>query len=153
MFEKIRFPFHQIRLVPLLKEKLDQVFFDVIPTTRNVILHKDVLVSQKVELNNLKEVYSLEADKILRFDHTHVTKYYDLNPYYNELNYGPVFRKEPSKKGRYREFFQYDVDYRYETHGYRPLLVLMRYLGPNFSVRVNDLSIDNSLKSNEKKPP
>lgn len=140
------YPHHQEYLIELLKNQLDKVFYDVYPVSRPILLPQSILTETNVSANSLKEVFHLEEGGILRFDHTHVSFKYK-NSTLNERNYGNVFRREPRSANRWREFFQYDVDYSYTDHGIRPLVKLLSFLGPGFTVTINDLSLMETHKT------
>ena len=143
-FTSLSFPFHQKYLIEQMRRQLDEVFPDTYWATGPVLMESKVLEDQRVSLNSLKEVYRVEEDKILRFDHTHGSLHFKKSQSSHQLNekkFGPVFRKEPHTYNRYREFFQYDVDYVYEDHLLRPLKVLKKYLGPGFRFVLNDTSL------------
>ena len=110
IFSKIKYPFHQVKEISKIKETLDKVFYDCEEYHYNVLLGPEM--ADQVRETNLRQAYKVE-DKFLRFDHTHVKMKY-AQPEGNFKCFGPVFRKEPSKKGRYRQFYQYDLDYSFK---------------------------------------
>lgn len=151
IFSKISYPQNQIYKLDSLIKRLDEIFFDVERSNRRVLIEKTVLNNFKVEPDYLKQVYQVEDNKILRFDQTHVF-FQDnfkkeggsaVSCAFNESKVGPVFRKEPVGPNRWRQFYQYDLDYNYETHGYRPLIVLLRFI-KNCKVFVNDTTLIES---------
>ena len=144
MFKSLSFPHEHLYLLAPLRTHFDKLFFDVYEADRPILNSKTILKDQNVQLNALKEIYSVDRDNLLRFDHTHILRS-DFKQL-NEKNIGHVFRKEPTTRNRWRQFNQYDVDYVYENHSYRPLKKLLKFLGPSFKVKLNDLNLFNSHK-------
>lgn len=141
MFKKLSYPGHQTDLIKRVELYLNSFFYDVNYSVKQVLNPLNQL--KEVQTNTLKELYIMEEDKYLRYDHTHLFK-----GEFNQVNFGPVFRKQPISSNRYREFHQYDVDYMYENHGLRPLLVLIKVFKNLFPIRVNDTTYkDGNLKS------
>ena len=140
-------------LGPLMK-KLDAYYYDV-ESCYNPILNPRALfkVNQYGTENSLKQQYHLkEGSLLLRFDHTHVMFHKSpyLRPHTNVKNVGPVFRDSPTTSYRWKEFYQYDVDYQYGTHGIRPLLKWFQFLKdhsltPYARTQVNDLELLKSM--------
>jgi len=155
-FSQINYPQNQKFLTHKLACSFNQFFFDLTETKRKVLTSKAMLDNFKVTTSNLKQVYEIkDTDLCLRFDHTHILKQ-DLlvenqELKYNEHTCGPVFRKEPSAKGRYREFYQYDCDYLYEDHQVRPILILSKIFKGNYLIIINDHSIKYKTKKEFKK--
>lgn len=136
----LSYPHHQYHLIELLRLELDKIFYDVYSVSRPILVPESILKQTNVSTNALKEVFHVQEGGILRFDHTHISFKYKKTSL-NERNFGNVFRREPKSSNRWREFFQYDVDYNYTDHSTRPLKKLISFLGQGFTIMVNDLSI------------
>ena len=104
----------------LMKEKIAHSYekFGFLPLDTPNIELSDVLLA-KAGGETEKQIYRFqkgEADLSLRFDHTvPLAKYVSL--YQGELSFpfkryaiGKVYRGEKAQKGRYREFYQCDID-------------------------------------------
>lgn len=83
------------------------------------IIEKEEVILSKIGGETEKQIYSFKRGKnnlVLRFDLTVPFARY-ITQYYNELyfpfkryQFGKVYRGERNQKGRYREFYQLDVD-------------------------------------------
>ena len=92
--------------------------FGFLPLDTPIIEFSEVLLA-KVGGETEKQVYRFmkgETDLSLRFDHTvplakYVAQYYnDLAFPFKRYQIGKVYRGEKAQKGRYREFYQCDID-------------------------------------------
>ena len=103
-----------------MKQKIQQVYekYGFLPIDTPVIEAEEVLLA-KAGGETEKQIYRFnkgENDLALRFDLTvPLAKYVSL--YYHSLNFpfkryqiGKVYRGEKAQKGRYREFYQCDID-------------------------------------------
>ncbi len=103
-----------------MKEKIQKVYerYGFLPIDTPVIESSDVLLA-KAGGETEKQIYRFnkgDNDLALRFDLTvPLAKYMSL--YYHDLNFpfkryqiGKVYRGEKAQKGRYREFYQCDID-------------------------------------------
>lgn len=136
--------------------------FGFLPLDTPVIELSEVLLA-KAGGETEKQIYRFtkgDSDLALRFDHTvPLAKYVAL--YYNELAFpfkryaiGKVYRGEKAQKGRYREFYQCDVDIIGEgelsiiNDAQIPSIIYttFRELGfENFTISVNNRKILNGL--------
>ena len=136
--------------------------FGFLPLDTPVIELSEVLLA-KAGGETEKQIYRFtkgDSDLSLRFDHTvPLAKYVAL--YYNELSFpfkryaiGKVYRGEKAQKGRYREFYQCDVDIIGEGNlsiindAQIPSIIYttFRELGfDNFTICINNRKILNGL--------
>lgn len=136
--------------------------FGFLPLDTPVMELSEVLLA-KAGGETEKQIYRFtkgDTDLSLRFDHTvPLAKYVSL--YYNELSFpfkryaiGKVYRGEKAQKGRYREFYQCDVDIIGENElsiindAQIPSIIYttFRELGfDNFTICVNNRKILNGL--------
>ena len=139
-----------------LKSALDLFYKDVPELVLSCTLPLKILPQLKLDPKNAKEVYSLD-DNILRWDQTH-----PLNALFGDftgksprnLNLPPqtraagtVFRKGPQGLYRWREFYQYDLDFDYNLYGLKPLERFARFfegLGSGFYIKIKDLKKESS---------
>lgn len=135
--------------LPHLTKFLDRYFFDICEVKNPILYEKTKLLgSAVVEPENIKQQYHLleQPAFVLRFDHTYplfLGRPYEV-PDVNLKNVGPVFRNDFKSGIRWREFNQYDVDYLYEDHQIRPLLVAQKVvaqLNLDYVLVVNDLAL------------
>lgn len=137
--KRIVYPENHVFYIDRTKKVLDRVFNNSVKATRKILNPLSILSDLNVNLNRLKQVYRVQEDKFLRFDHTHVlmTETSDFNISVN--HFGPVFRKEPSNESnRWREFYQYDMDYLFEDYDLQPLVKWMQFLGPKVKIKINE---------------
>lgn len=136
--------------------------FGFLPIDTPVMEHSEVLLA-KAGGETEKQIYRFtkgDSDLSLRFDHTvPLAKYVAL--YNNELTFpfkryaiGKVYRGEKAQKGRYREFYQCDVDIIGENQlsiindAQIPSIIYttFRELGfENFTIFINNRKILNGL--------
>lgn len=136
--------------------------FGFLPLDTPIIELSEVLLA-KAGGETEKQIYRFtkgDSDLSLRFDHTvPLAKYVAL--YYNELSFpfkryaiGKVYRGEKAQKGRYREFYQCDVDIIGEgelsiiNDAQIPSIIYttFRELGfDNFTICINNRKILNGL--------
>ena len=103
-----------------MKEKIQKTYerFGFLPLDTPVIESADVLLA-KAGGETEKQIYRFnkgESDLALRFDLTvplakYVTEYYpNLTFPFRRYQIGKVYRGEKAQRGRYREFYQCDID-------------------------------------------
>lgn len=114
-----------------LLPKEQEIFSDILEKIKEVykengfleidtpILEKEEILLSKEGGETEKEVYSLKKGKkdiVLRFDLTvpfsrYVAQHFDyLNFPFRRYQVGKVYRGERNQRGRYREFYQFDID-------------------------------------------
>lgn len=140
--------------------------FDPIETP--IVEFRHILQSEEGETG--KQIFSITShettgeDLALRFDHTvPLARLLAQNPYnahtktgiklpWRRMTVGPVFRGERQQKGRYRQFYQYDVDIvgTNEMLAEVELITMMHATLTNlgverFTIRLNNRKILNAL--------
>lgn len=137
--------------VPFLRRTLDGVFKGVQQKDNPVIIPRD-FVSMSESTENARELFVVQnfskdgakPDYVLRPDHTR-THCQGRLPYHvrdvSIRSQGKVFRRGPLEAYRWREFYQYDVDYVYEDHVTRPLVKWMDFCGSFLRTKVNDTTL------------
>jgi histidyl-tRNA synthetase len=139
----ISYPLDQVYLIEPLVKVLDNTFYDTCSIYNNVLHDEEHLRDITLNTDTAKQVYRTIDNKYLRFDHTQALlrphKY--MLEHVSHRNFGPIFRKGPRSGSRWRQFFQYDVDYLYENHNLRPLMKWIKLFSSDMSTRVNDLQL------------
>ena len=95
--------------------KRNYEYFGFLPLDTPILEASDVLLA-KAGGETEKQIYRVDDDKVMRFDLTvPLAKYVALN--YGSLSFpfkryqiGKVYRGERAQKGRFREFYQADID-------------------------------------------
>ncbi len=100
-------------MVDVIKRNYE--YFGFLPLDTPILEASDVLLA-KAGGETEKQIYRVDDDKVMRFDLTvPLAKYVALN--YGSLSFpfkryqiGKVYRGERAQKGRFREFYQADID-------------------------------------------
>lgn len=147
-----------------MKEKIQKSYekFGFLPLDTPIIESADVLLA-KAGGETEKQIYKFkkgENDLALRFDLTvplakYVTEYYqNLSFPFRRYQIGKVYRGEKAQKGRYREFYQCDIDIIGDetldiiNDAELPAVIYstFRTLGfENFTIKINNRKILNGL--------
>lgn len=143
---------HNVK-IPNLIDLLNTYFHDVVELKNPILYNKTQLLAKENHNEpTLKQQYHIaeEPNLVLRFDHTYplFIGHETLRDHVNLRNVGPVFRNDFRSSYRWRQFYQYDLDYLYADHQLRPLLkaiAVVKQLNIPYTLLINDLSILRSV--------
>lgn len=126
-----------------LKKQLDQLVFWMIPErTDKILLHESKLSPSFVNPSDFNSIFLIKDEPLwLRYDHT--KNLMNNPPSCGVKQYGAVFRNGPTSTGRYRQFYQYDIDVPYQQGKFylKKLLQYFRKKGLSYQIKYNDLSL------------
>lgn len=132
-----------------IKDLLDRFHRDCSQVCLPVFLNNSVLQAITLDSSCAKQVYRVDQSQVFRWDQTRpllqVTRNTDLPA---TRCFGPVFRRGPRGRYRWRQFYQYDADYNYQLYGLEPIGNLARFfrtLGPGFHFKFNHMDGSNPL--------